>query len=398
MSPAHPRGTALPRVATRKAPGRYEGQLVTETEGTWGTGVEASLPANANPDSEAYIEGLSCASAGNCAAVGEYYDGAVEEPETFLLTETEGTWGTAVQAELPANAEPKSNTIHTKGVSCGSVGNCAVVGEYFDTSDNMQGFLLNETEGTWDRAIEARLPANANPNPGPSIEEVQCASAGNCTAVGRYIDSLGNTQGLLLTETSGAWNTGVEAPLPPGAHSGPSLLGGSLACPSAGDCSYVDGYKDSSEHREGLLLTREPGSLGSCPSGDAAVERRDRTGSLTALCVVRFAWQLHCCGRIHRQLRTPAGPASHRRARDSGPLREWPAGWRLRGEPDPDFIDLRGTRWWVRSEWDGHLHRARPAVLAANLVCFGRHGGRYRERLWRWDLSPFYRLHSAQPR
>ena len=110
---------------------------MTETNGTWGTGVEASLPANANPDSEAYIEGLSCASPGNCAAVGEYYDGAVDEPEIFLLTETEGTWGTAVQAEPPANAHPNWNTI-VKGVSCGSVGNCAVVGEYFDTSGEMR--------------------------------------------------------------------------------------------------------------------------------------------------------------------------------------------------------------------------------------------------------------------
>ena len=73
--------------------GRYQGQLVTETGGTWGTGVEASLPTNANPDSEAYIEGLSCASAGYCLAVGEYYDGAVDEPETLLVTETNGTCG-----------------------------------------------------------------------------------------------------------------------------------------------------------------------------------------------------------------------------------------------------------------------------------------------------------------
>jgi len=239
--------------------GHYEGLLVTETEGTWGTGVEASLPANAEPETSAYIEGLSCASPGNCTAVGEYRDGAVEEAEIFLLIETEGTWGAAVQAEPPANAHPNWNTI-VKGVSCGSAGNCAVVGEYFDASGEIQGLLVNETNGTWGRGVEARLPANANPNPGPFIEEVQCASAGNCTAVGSYTDSVGNTQGLLLTETSGTWNTGVEAPLPAGARSGPRLIGGSLSCPSAGDCSYVDGYYDSSEHSEGLLLTESQGA------------------------------------------------------------------------------------------------------------------------------------------
>ena len=240
--------------------GHHEGLLVTETDGTWGTGVEAALPANADREIDAYVEGLSCASPGNCAAVGEYYDGTLDEPETFLLSETNGTWSSAVQAELPANAEPKSNTIHTKGVSCGSVGSCAVAGEYFDASNKMQGFLLDETDGSWGRAVEARLPANANPNPGPFIDEVQCASAGNCTAAGSYIDNVGNDQGLFLTETSGTWATGVEAPLPAGARSGPSLLGGSLSCSSAGDCGYVDGYYNSSEHRAGLLLTQSQGT------------------------------------------------------------------------------------------------------------------------------------------
>jgi len=159
----------------------------------------------------------------------------------------------------PANAHPSWNTI-VKGVSCGSPGNCAVVGEYFDASGQMQGLLLNETNGTWGRGVEARLPANASSNPGPFIEEVQCASAGNCTAAGSYIDSSENGQGLLLTETSGVWGTGVEAPLPAGARSGPRLLGGSLSCPSAGDCSYVDGYYDSSAHSEGLLLTESQGA------------------------------------------------------------------------------------------------------------------------------------------
>ncbi len=239
--------------------GHYEGLLATETSGVWGTGVEASLPANAEPETSAYIEGLSCASPGNCAAVGEYRDGAVSEPEIFLLTETSGTWGTAVQAEPPANAHPDWNTI-VKGVSCGSVGNCAVVGEYFDASGEMQGLLVNETNGTWGTGVEARLPANASLHPGPFIEEVQCASAGNCTAAGSYIDSLENGQGLLLTETSGVWGAGVEAPLPAGARSGPRILGGSLSCPAAGDCSYVDGYYDSAAHSQGLLLTESQGA------------------------------------------------------------------------------------------------------------------------------------------
>ena len=77
---------------------------------------------------------------------------------------------------------------------------------------------------------------------------MQCASAGNCTAVGSYIDSLENGQGLLLTETSGTWGTGVEAPLPAGAARD-RASGGSLSCPAAGDCSYVTASRDSSNRQ-----------------------------------------------------------------------------------------------------------------------------------------------------
>ena len=42
------------------------------------------------------------------------------------------------------------------------------------------------------------------------LSGVSCASAGNCTAIGSYIDSSGHTQGLGLTETSGTWARGVE--------------------------------------------------------------------------------------------------------------------------------------------------------------------------------------------
>src|SRR5580658_4934366 len=62
--------------------------------------------------------------------------------------------------------------------------------------------------------LAAPLPANAGSNPLVDLESVSCVSVGNCTAVGSYLDDSGEAQGLLLTETSRVWATGVEAPLP----------------------------------------------------------------------------------------------------------------------------------------------------------------------------------------
>src|SRR5439155_6116727 len=58
---------------------------------------------------------------------------------------------------------------------------------------------LSETAGTWATGVEASPPANAGPDPGVSLTSVSCASVGNCGAVGNYVDSSANEQGLLVS-------------------------------------------------------------------------------------------------------------------------------------------------------------------------------------------------------
>ena len=46
-----------------------QGLLLTETAGSWATGTEAALPADST-NLGAELTSVSCASAGNCTAVG----------------------------------------------------------------------------------------------------------------------------------------------------------------------------------------------------------------------------------------------------------------------------------------------------------------------------------------
>src|SRR5439155_38881 len=225
--------------------------------GPWGPGVEASLPANSGSDPHVFLFSASCASAGNCGAVGGYNDGA-GNVHGLLLTETAGTWAPGLEASLPANAG--SNPDISLSVSCASAGNCSVVGSYADTSGHYQGLLLTETAGTWRVGVEAILPAGAASGPVVSPNSVSCASAGNCSAVGTYFDLSGHTQGLLLTESAGTWAMGVEATPPAGAGTDPKVFLDPVSCGSVGNCSAVGNYADSSSHNEGLLLTETAGT------------------------------------------------------------------------------------------------------------------------------------------
>src|SRR5262249_19699110 len=151
------------------------------------TGVKTILPANActvgpgagQCDSAGGVaDSVSCASAGNCVAVGDYTDNSGDDAG-LLLTEREGRWRKGVEAQSGALIS----------VSCTSRTHRSAVG-YDD--------LLTETAGKWTGAFVV-LPAKASPY--PQLNSVSCALAGACSAVGLYTDLSGNYQGLLIDST-----------------------------------------------------------------------------------------------------------------------------------------------------------------------------------------------------
>ncbi len=59
-----------------------------------------------------------------------------------------------------------------------------------------QGFVVNQTDGTWGDAIP--IPALISLNTGANAQgnSVSCASAGNCAVTGYYTDSAGDDRVL----------------------------------------------------------------------------------------------------------------------------------------------------------------------------------------------------------
>ena len=227
-----------------------QGLLLTETSGTW-RAAKALAPAGAASNPDTSLRSVSCASAGNCAAVGTY-DSATGT-EGLLLSQTSGTWATGTEAVLPPNAG-HSPGVGLSSVSCASPGNCTAIGTYFDTSFNSLGLLLSETSGTWAAGIQAPLPAGAASNQSVVLNSVSCALAAHCTGVGSYTDDSGNLQGVLLSQTAATW-AAAKTPLPTGAASNPLILLNSVVCSSVGHCTAVGTYADGSGHRQGVLLT-----------------------------------------------------------------------------------------------------------------------------------------------
>ena len=178
------------------------GFVAVERDGAWGKAIEVPGLGALDTGGYAVVKSVSCPSAGNCAAAGAYND-SPDSTQGFVVSETNGVWGTAI--EVPGLAA--LNTLGgapVASVSCGSAGSCAAGGSYWDRH-GAQGFVAVETNGVWGTAIEVPGLAALNKGPDPTDEfanvySVSCAPAGSCAAGGTYADRGGNRQGFVADE------------------------------------------------------------------------------------------------------------------------------------------------------------------------------------------------------
>jgi IPT/TIG domain len=236
-----------------------EAFVVNETDGTWGNAEEVPNTATLNAGGDASIASLSCpaGSTGNCAAGGSYKDSSNHE-QAFVVSETDGTWGDA--EEVPETATLNvAGYASTTSVSCMSAGNCSAGGsyasEYYEESFLSEGFVVNETDGTWGDAEEVPGIATLNEGGGSYVLSVSCASVGNCAAGGQYENfSSGGDQAFVVNETDGTWVNAEEVPGSATLNAGGDAEVESVSCASMGSCAAGGFYEDSSEDSQAFVV------------------------------------------------------------------------------------------------------------------------------------------------
>ena len=213
--------------------------MASETNGTWQPAEEAPGTAALNRGGTAYIESVSCASAGNCSAGGSYTDSSGHQ-QAFVASETSGTWQPAEEAPGTAVLN-HGGTAVIESVSCPSAGNCSAGGDYLDGS-SAQAFVVSEVGGRWQQADEVPGTAVLNQGGAAVTESVSCASAGNCTAGGDYLDGSSAQQVFVVSETGGRWQQAEQIPGTAVLNTGRKAGINSLSCASAGNCSAGGSY------------------------------------------------------------------------------------------------------------------------------------------------------------
>jgi len=246
-----------------KRSGNSQAFVVSEANGSWGNAIEVPGAATLNSGGDARVNSVSCATAGNCAA-GGYYTEHSDPAQAFVVRETNGRWGRAI--EVPGTSTLNSGgNARVNSVSCATAGNCAAVGSYLDGSGNPQAFVASETNGSWGSAIEVPGTATLNTGGDARVNSVSCTTAGNCTAGGSYADGVEvarHYQAFVVSETDGIWGSAIEVPGTATLNSDGYASVLSVSCAKPGNCTAGGSYLDGSDHYQAFVASETNGIWG----------------------------------------------------------------------------------------------------------------------------------------
>jgi hypothetical protein len=252
--------------AAEEAEGKVAEQLLERWNGAeWQT---TSIPKPAGATSVT-LEGISCASASACVAVGSYNNGTTQP----LAELWDGAKWTAGMAALPSGATRGS----LNGVSCGAAGDCWAYGKTQVTIAEMEeGKSATPFFARWNGSWQAEATAHVPGGSLPTVTAISCGSATACTAVGRYTNPQSETLPLAYTWDVAGWRF---QPMPIKTEATNSSLEG-VSCTAPNACAAV-GYSRVESGPWQVLAEAEVPNGGSHQITVEAVDVQGNTASET---------------------------------------------------------------------------------------------------------------------
>ena len=236
------------------AGGGIQAFVMAMTGGVWGTAtpVTYSVPQDATPF--ARVSSVSCVATGACVAGGLFTDGAGNE-RAYVVTMTGGVWGTATPVAFPPGIENAIPDARTTAVECAAPGECVAGGTFRDVAAGNEAFVVTMTGGVWGTAIPLTYVGGQNATPQAYLESAACGAVGECVAGGSFTDAAGDQQAFVVTMTGGVWGTATPLTYVGGQNAAPDDYVASVSCARAGECVAVGQYVDPAGGRRAFAMT-----------------------------------------------------------------------------------------------------------------------------------------------
>ena len=221
------------------------------------------------------VTALSCASAGNCAAMlsmPSLAQGSTPLQAPFRVTEVDGIWGSPESVPIVSSTAAQLPAEMTS-VSCSRspISFCIAGGSYTDGNGNehaisMDGFV-DSSDGrgfVWGAAGElpgiTGLPGYNTASPFAKVDAVNCLANGDCAASGFYLDVHGHDQVFTGWAPDGGQWTNQAVNGAADLNTGGRMFADDMSCGVRGECAVVGSFTDSSS-QEQAWVNSETGGL-----------------------------------------------------------------------------------------------------------------------------------------
>ena len=223
--------------------GNPQNLLLTWNGSTWTLDTAASLSTSATQFNMLYS--ISCASVSFCVAVGVYINGS-GNPQTTLLIWNGSTWKLDTAASL---STPTGQPGGFMSISCTSASFCVAAGFY--SPDKMaQNLLLVWNGNTW--SLDTASSLSTSTSQFNELKSVSCASASFCVAAGLFYNGT-TDKNLVLTWNGSKWSLDAQASLSTSGTSADILR--SVSCTSQSFCVAGGKYTDTAGQTQNMVLT-----------------------------------------------------------------------------------------------------------------------------------------------
>jgi hypothetical protein len=223
--------------------------------------AEIAMPVKSAPDPAPYLQGVSCTSVGNCAAVGSFANNP-SSPDAYVAAGavlSHGKWRRAVQLRVPGSKSGDDSAISS--ISCNALGHCLGTGAYFLPGDDapFYGVSITEAGGHWGAA--ANITATPVHGAYSNFDGTSCISTTLCLAAGGYSKPGGSGVfgAEVVTWSSGKWSHPDPLKLPAGAAAfdGETSALYALSCASDGYCATGGFYfSNTTKTTQPMVATR----------------------------------------------------------------------------------------------------------------------------------------------
>jgi hypothetical protein len=224
-----------------------------QVHGRWTTAQRVPGIAVLNKGQDGAVTSVSCASPGNCAAIGNY---AQKRERNFALynsvfsaREVNGKWHTARRVR---SVNDSGYSVLTSA-SCAASGDCGAGGFYEpgpagyggpnDGNAHVpQAFLVISANGTWARATRVPGTATLEKARGTSaVSALSCPAARTCSVGGTYYARSGPRGLFVASLADGTWVPAMPVGGIPALGNGARLDITAMSCASSRNCS-AGGY------------------------------------------------------------------------------------------------------------------------------------------------------------